>query len=183
MTESALADLLAAWLPAQRWFALQRVSVARIDIKSQVTLADPEPQLVHLMVDAWAGQQPVTYQVPVGIRTSLPGTLMAARIGALPDGRIAYDAAADPELTAVLLGGIAAQRAASALRFGTVPGAAIDVSARRAHCLRWRATPAWCLATGPYSRCDGLRRSPSRPGGASCLRSAAQSRGRAARLD
>jgi maltokinase len=129
MTESALADLLAAWLPAQRWFAGSASPVARIDIKSQVTLAGREPELVHLMVDAWAGQRPVTYQVPVGIRTSLPGALMAARIGALPDGRIAYDAAADPELSAVLLAGIAAKREASPLRFGTEPGAAIDVSA------------------------------------------------------
>ena len=129
MTDSALADLLAAWLPAQRWFAGSASEIARIDIKSQITLADPEPQLVHLMIDAWVGQQPVSYQVPVGIRTSLPGTLRAARIGTLPDGKIAYDAAADPELTAVLLGGIAAKRQADPLRFGTEPGAAIDVSA------------------------------------------------------
>ena len=129
MTQSALADLLAAWLPAQRWFAGSGSEVSKIDIKSQVTLADREPELVHMMVDAWVAHEPVSYQVPVGIRTSLPGALMAARIGALPDGRIAYDATADPELTAVLLRGIAAKRQAGPLLFGAEPGAAIDVSA------------------------------------------------------
>ena len=129
MTQKPLANLLAAWLPAQRWFAGSGSEVGRIDIKSQVTLADQEPGLVHLMVDAWVGSKPVTYQVPVGIRASLPAALTAARIGALPDGRIAYDAAADQELTAILLNRIAAGRDAGPLRFGTEPGAAIDVSA------------------------------------------------------
>ncbi|MGN6795032.1 MAG: maltokinase N-terminal cap-like domain-containing protein [Streptosporangiaceae bacterium] len=129
MTQSAFADLLAAWLPAQRWFAGSGSKVGKIDIKSQVTLADHEPELVHFMADAWVGQQPVSYQVPVGIRASLPGGLMAARIGALPDGRIAYDATADPALTEVLLRGIAARRQAGPMRFGTEPGAVIDVNA------------------------------------------------------
>ncbi|HEX2322721.1 MAG TPA: aminoglycoside phosphotransferase [Streptosporangiaceae bacterium] len=129
MTQSALADLLAAWLPAQRWFAGSGSKVGRIDIKSQVTLVDGEPELVHLMADAWVGQNPVSYQVPVGIRSSLPVGLTAARIGALPDGRIAYDAAADPEITAELLRGIAAGRIAGPLRFAAEPDAAIDVGA------------------------------------------------------
>jgi len=129
MTQSALADLLAAWLPAQRWFAGSGSTVGRIDVTSQVTLADGDPELVHLMVDAWVNQEPVSYQVPVGIRAALPSALGPASIGALPDGRVAYDAAADPELTAVLLRGIAAGRDAGPLRFGTEPGAVIDADA------------------------------------------------------
>jgi maltokinase len=129
MTQSALADLLAAWLPAQRWFAGSGSKVGRIDIKSQVTLVDGEPELVHLMADASVGQNPVSYQVPVGIRSSLPADLTAARIGALPDGRIAYDATADPALTAELLRGIAAGREAGPLRFAAEPDAAIEVDA------------------------------------------------------
>ena len=129
MTQSALADLLAAWLPAQRWFAGSGSTVGRIDITSQVTLADGDPELAHLMVDAWVSQEPVSYQVPVGIRAVLPSALGPASIGALPDGRVAYDAAADPELTAVLLRGIAAGHDAGPLRFGTEPGAVIDADA------------------------------------------------------
>jgi maltokinase len=129
MTRSALADLLAAWLPAQRWFAGSGSKVTRIEIKSQVTLVDGEPELVHLMADAWVGQKPVSYQVPVGIRSSLPVGLTGARIGALSDGRIAYDATADPELTAELLRGIAAGREAGSLRFAAEPDAVIDAGA------------------------------------------------------
>jgi maltokinase len=121
--------LLAAWLPAQRWFAGSGSKVGRVEIKSQVTLVHGEPELVHLMADAVVGQDPVSYQVPIGIRSSLPADLTAARIGALPDGRIAYDAAADPELTAELVRGIAAGREAGPLRFTAEPDAAIDVSA------------------------------------------------------
>jgi maltokinase len=129
VTQSALADLLPAWLPAQRWFAGSGSTVGQIDITSQVTLADGEPELIHLMVDVVVGQERVSYQVPVGIRSALPAVLEPASIGALPDGRIAYDAAADPELTGILLRGIAAGGRAGPLRFGTEPGASIDVHA------------------------------------------------------
>ncbi len=129
VTKSALADLLAAWLPAQRWFAGSGAAVAKLEIESQVTLAEGDPELVHLMVDVIVGQERVCYQVPVGIRSALPDALGAASIGPLPDGRIAYDAAADPELTGILLRGIAAGRRAGMLRFGTEPGAVIDVNA------------------------------------------------------
>lgn len=133
MTKSTLADLLPAWLPAQRWFAGSGATVAKLEIQSQVTLAEGDPGLVHLMVDVMVGQEWVSYQVPVGIRPALPDALpdalTGACIGTLPDGRIAYDAAADPELTGVLLRGIAAGCQAGPLRFGAEPGAVIDVDA------------------------------------------------------
>ncbi len=129
MTQSALADLLSAWLPAQRWFAGSGSKVAQIDIKSQIPLADGDPELVHLLADVLVGEERVSYQVPVGIRADLPPALASARIGAMPDGRIAYDAAADPELTAVLLRGIAGGRRAGPLLFCAEKGAVIDEGA------------------------------------------------------
>ena len=151
MTQSPLADLLSAWLPAQRWFAGGGSLVREIEITSDVQLAAGDPELRHLMVDVRVGQEPervspekispekfstekfsterVSYQVLLGLRAELPAELAAAVIGTVSDGRIAYDGARDPELTAVLLRGIAARRRAGPLRFGTEPGAQIDDTA------------------------------------------------------
>jgi len=82
-----------------------------------------------MIVDVWLGQDRVSYQVLAGLRAELPPDLAAARIGPLPDGRIAYDGAGDPELTAVRLRCIAARRSVGPLRFGAEPGAVIDEGA------------------------------------------------------
>ena len=125
-THSALAGLLAAWFPAQRWFAGSAGQVSAVRITSDVPLADGEPELRHLMAHVTVGGASVAYQVMLGIRSSLPDELAGAAIGTLPDGRICYDAAADPELTAVLLDAISARRTAGPVRFAAVPGAVVE---------------------------------------------------------
>jgi maltokinase len=129
MMQGALADLLSEWLPAQRWFAGSGSRVRKAEIASDIQLAGGDPELRHMIVDVWLGQDRVSYQVLVGLRAGLPPHLAGARIGAMPDGRIAYDGAADPELTAVLLRGIASQRSVGPLRFGIEPGTDVDASA------------------------------------------------------
>jgi maltokinase len=124
-----LHDLLSAWLPAQRWFAASGAAIGKVEITSDIQLAAGDPELRHLMVDVWLGQDRVSYQVLAGLRAELPAALTAARIGQIPDGRIAYDGAADPELTGVLLRGIAGRRRVGPLRFEREPGAAIDENA------------------------------------------------------
>jgi maltokinase len=128
MSNGSFAELLAAWLPAQRWFAGSGAIGPGIVIKSDVRLAAGEPELRHLIVDATVGAQTVRYQVPVGLTGQLRPELSPAAIGTLGDGRVAYDAAMDPELTAILLDGIASQRCAGPIRFRAEPGAAIDPS-------------------------------------------------------
>ncbi|HUJ04477.1 MAG TPA: aminoglycoside phosphotransferase [Streptosporangiaceae bacterium] len=125
-THGALAELLAAWLPAQRWFAGSAGQAAAVRITSDVLLAEGEPELRHLIAHVSVGGASVAYQVPLGIRSHLPDPLAAAAIGTLPDGRIGYDAAADPELTAVLLDAIAARRTAGPVRFAAVPDAVVE---------------------------------------------------------
>jgi maltokinase len=131
VARGGLADLLSAWLPAQRWFAGSGRQV-RVEIASDIALAeagasqDGRPGLRHVLADAWLGQERVSYQVPVGIRAELPTELAGARIGALADGRIAYDGAADPELASVLLHGIATGRREGRLHFSAAPGVLID---------------------------------------------------------
>ena len=131
MARSGLADLLSAWLPAQRWFAGSGRQV-RVEIASDIALAeggtskDGPPGLRHVLADAWLGQERVSYQIPVGIRAELPAALAGARIGTLPDGSIAYDGAADPELASVLLRGIATGRTEGRLHFAAEPGVRVD---------------------------------------------------------
>jgi len=132
MGNGSLTELLAEWLPAQRWFAGSGAIVRHVDVRSDVQLAPGDPELRHLVVAATVGAEIVIYQVPVGLTGELRPDLDRAAIGALSDGRIAYDAALDPELTAVLLEGIASERRAGPIRFRSEAGAAInpDVAGR-----------------------------------------------------
>ncbi|HVB46511.1 MAG TPA: aminoglycoside phosphotransferase [Streptosporangiaceae bacterium] len=129
MSNGSLTDLLAAWLPRQRWFAGGGAGIRNLTMSSDVTLAAGDPELRHLLADVSIGEETVRYQVPVGLRTALPPGLRPARIGTAPDGRIAYDGMADPELAAVLLRGIASHRQAGPLRFAAQPDPEIDQAA------------------------------------------------------
>lgn len=133
MSNHPLAELLADWLPGQRWFAgsgaILRDLVISSDVRIKTGDPDGNPELVHLIVDATTGTETVRYQVLVGLTTALPPDLRPAAIGTLADGRIAYDAAVDPRLTALLLAGIASQRTEGPIRFRLEPGAAIDQAA------------------------------------------------------
>ena len=136
VTDGALADLLAAWLPGQRWFAGYGAAVQDVAITSDTTLAAADPELRHLIVAVRIDSEVVSYQVLVGFRTELPPALESAAIGSAGDGRIAYDALGDPKLTAVLLQGIASNRMVGSLRFGHPAGAVIGPA------LTGRALPA-----------------------------------------
>ena len=132
MPRNALAELLAGWLPAQRWFAGSGSKVCQVTVTSDVLLADGDPVLRHLIADVLIADEQVRYQVLLGVRRELPPFLNEAAIGKLPDGRIAYDGATDPALASVLLQGIAEHRREGPLRFVREPGAVInaDASAR-----------------------------------------------------
>src|SRR6266536_6244490 len=118
---------LATWLPAQRWFPRGNAAVELAIIADTPLASDPE--LRHLVVGVSSGGDAVRYQVLAGVRAEVPKALQHAVIG--PDGRggTAYDALHDPELTRVLLLGIASERAAGPLRFVAEPGAPIDTTA------------------------------------------------------
>src|SRR5215469_2190978 len=122
MSNGSLADLLALWLPAQRWFAGSGAIMRDLVIASDVQLASGDPELRHVIVDATTGEGTVRYQLLVALATELNRDFGPAMIGTLSDGRIAVD----PELTADLLDGIASQRSVGAVSFRIEPGAAID---------------------------------------------------------
>jgi len=119
---------LATWLPAQRWYPGGAAAVD-LAIIADTPLASGDPELRHLIVSVSEGGDAVWYQVLAGLRAQVPAELNHAIIG--PDGRggTAYDALHDPELTRVLLRGIAAGRVTGPLRFVAEPGAPIDETA------------------------------------------------------
>src|SRR6266568_4208382 len=123
-----LAELLADWLPEQRWFGGKGRRIETVTLASCLAVADlaaparvgsaesgnasrvdgDEPQLWHVLADvtyhdAEAHEVPQTYQVFVGVRQSLPNRLRHAAIGdpdaAEPElGGYGYDALYDARL-------------------------------------------------------------------------------------
>jgi maltokinase len=113
----ALLDMLAGWLPRQRWFPGRGSALSELAIISDISLQAGYPALRHLIVEApLRGGGQARFQVPVGYRPELPPWLAGALIGTY-DGVACYDALHDPELAAVLLRGIREQRLADQIRF------------------------------------------------------------------
>ena len=81
-----LADTLATWLPAQRWYSGAGATVRDLVITEDTTLAAGDPELRHLIVTASRGGETARYQVLVGIRSHVPDSLRHAVIGRLPAG-------------------------------------------------------------------------------------------------
>src|SRR5450755_518639 len=69
-----------------------------------------------------------SYQLFIGLREELPDHLRHVMVGVADDGRIAYDALHDPDLTHRLLQAIADGGRAGPLYFAHEPGADIDTS-------------------------------------------------------
>ena len=123
LTGHALSDMLASWLPRQRWFPGSGSSAGELEIISDEILLDGDPQLRHLIVEAGQVGMQARFQVLLGCRSQLPATVAGtAVIGQLP-GMTCYDALHDPDLAMVLLRGIAHERTAGPLRFVREPAA------------------------------------------------------------
>ncbi|MCW2620470.1 MAG: putative pep2 protein [Frankiales bacterium] len=115
---AALAELLAAWLPEQRWYGgkgveLRAQSVA-VELSNDLPIEAPEgAQVTHLVVRAGDDR----YQLLLGRRTGeLDDRLRHAVIGEY-DGTVAYDAVHDPAATSALLTLLAEGDTAGDLRF------------------------------------------------------------------
>ncbi len=121
-------DTLAAWLPAQRWYSGNAVTARDLSITSCVTLAAGDPELRHLIISVPSGGENARYQVLAGIRSHVPDRLRHAVMGPAGAGRTAYEALHDPELTRILLQGMADQATIGRLHFGREAGAVIDTS-------------------------------------------------------
>lgn len=131
---SHLEELLAVWLPRQRWFSGKGIPIRQIRVESRHTLvsAGPEgPDLDVLVVQAGQRGRSSRYQLLLGSRPprSLPPDLARAAIGVCQGAggrqRVVYDAVHDAQLTRLLLERFARPAAvghSGQVRFRTLPG-------------------------------------------------------------
>ena len=119
----AFEEALAAWLVRQRWFAGKGRELRDLAIVADTETIGGDPELRHLILTVSHGTTVDYYQVFAGLRRELPDHLQHARIGAAGDGREAYDALHDSDLTKELLAAIAAESSVGSLQMRKVPGA------------------------------------------------------------
>jgi maltokinase len=122
-------DLLARWMPQQRWFGSKGRPIADVTVLAERELVGGDPGCRHLLVDvAYADRSAAgdheTYQVLVGLRRELPQRLEHAHIGTAGDREL-YDAAHDNELSHVLLQLVASEAEEAGLAFHRLPGTEI----------------------------------------------------------
>ncbi len=133
-------ETLAEWMPSQRWFAGKGARILDLAIVTDTELVGGDPGLHHLIVAVTQGSPfpqggpgalgstVDSYQLFLGLREEIPGHLQHVQIGVADDGRIAYDALHDRDLTHRLLQAIADGGRAGPLCFAHEPGAEIDTS-------------------------------------------------------
>ena len=119
-----LTDLLAQWLPDQRWFGGKGRAIRAVEIESAAVLheaAEDDVVVRHVLlrVDAEDGGSD-RYQLLVGTRTGeVPQRLQHAVIGPA-DGTTVYDAVHDTDATSALLHHVVAGVATDTVRFTSV---------------------------------------------------------------
>ena len=128
-----LSDVLAGWLPEQRWFGGKGRGIASVSVERETSIGGPHG-LVHALLsvqdDNGAAER---YQLLLGRTTEeLPPRLRSAVIGEL-DGEVLYEAVHDEESAAALLARIAEGGGADGLTFtstaeldATLPGRVVS---------------------------------------------------------
>jgi maltokinase len=119
--QPGLTEILATWLPRQRWFGGKDGPIDDLTIGTATQLRTGDPALHHLVLDVRQNDVTDHYQVLLGVRSDLPDRLRHAEItgpgGSGAGGPRLYDAAHDPDLTRTLLEELAAGTSVGPLRF------------------------------------------------------------------
>jgi maltokinase len=95
---TALDELLAEWLPKQRWYAGKGRALPSVSSERVATLQDGDPRLDLYVVTAHDDR----YQVPLSFRSSESEPLAYALVGET-GGEFVYDAPADPDVNCAWL--------------------------------------------------------------------------------
>lgn len=133
-----LADLLAEWLPRQRWFAGRQELIGGVRVMSRVPVGSTaDARFEHLLVEVPGseGDTHRCYQLWVGVRAELPRKWAHSEIGRLGEpgvsGRteVFYDALHDNALTSLLLDAMVNGTHLGDVQCSTTPGADVDPAA------------------------------------------------------
>jgi maltokinase len=119
----AFEEALATWLVEQRWFAGKGHGLRDLAVVADTEIVAGDPELRHMIITVSHGMTVDYYQLLVGLREHLPERLAHALIGLADDGRTAYDALHDADLTKALLEGFAEQSSIGGIRLFKIPGA------------------------------------------------------------
>lgn len=131
---TGLGPALAQWLTSRRWYAGKDGRLDAVEVVWSAEIADERahdgPRCLLLIIAAHlAGRPAQYYQVPLGVRRSMPRWL-TAQVVTTVDGDTYYEATADPELMAVLLRRIADQDRPADVRFVAEQQGALELAAR-----------------------------------------------------
>ncbi len=129
-SNQALADLLAAWLPGQRWFAGKGGELGPVTISARSIVADDHDgaRIEHVIFEVATSTGPQHYQLFLGWREALTNRLASSTVGSV-DGAMAYDALHDAAVSSRLISGIANNESWGELRLSAQPGTDIDATA------------------------------------------------------
>ncbi|MEO7124725.1 MAG: hypothetical protein ABI382_08965 [Nakamurella sp.] len=107
VTDSTVLDLLAGWLPNQRWFAGGAAEASRVTLTRRVRLTSTDSVAAEVvLIDSGDVARRGAYQVVLGWRSDMPQHLGHAVIGSASD-LTCYDGLLDDDITAPLLDAIA----------------------------------------------------------------------------
>jgi len=131
---SDLGPALANWVRSRRWFAGKDRRLDGVDVVWSAEIVEAGwyggPQGLLLLLAARLADGTVQYyQAVLGVRRSMPRWLTAETVATV-GGRTYYEATADPELMALLLGRIAGQDIANGVRFVAERPGALDAAVR-----------------------------------------------------
>ncbi|HVV30307.1 MAG TPA: hypothetical protein VHC41_05460 [Mycobacteriales bacterium] len=134
MTEP-LADLLARWIPQQRWYGAQgrqltsvAVTALQDSVQDQLHGEHTRLSLTVATVSFTDGEQ--AYQVPLSLRTEPWDDIEHALIGHDDSGLFVYDAPHDPDAAALLLDALHAGRRTPSLSFQRIGEINTDLRSR-----------------------------------------------------
>ncbi|MCE7007187.1 phosphotransferase [Kibdelosporangium philippinense] len=126
---------LAAWLPWQRWSGGQGRLVDTVDVVEMTELVDRRPSggplgLLTVAEVRFADGGTGRYQVPIGVRRTLPDRLAPAVLAGF-DGCVVYDATGDTELCELMLQLIGQNGRRAEIRFVPEPSSGFSGASRR----------------------------------------------------